>query len=182
MYSKHLASIFSAGVLLLVSITPLHAQWAPPPVFPRDRLQLVQAQEPKFVIQVAADEQVNTATLATMGVMGAGLGLAAGGLLGAFLGRDLGCCNYDGSVGSFVGAAAGMAILTPTAVHLTNHRKGELATEILVASGISALGFAAFLGTLDWDSPGPLGAIIATVALQTFSAVKIERATSNSGR
>lgn len=91
-------------------------------------------------------------TLAFAGITGGVVGFVAGGYVALVFDdhrcREFGCLSVF-----YVGANAGASTLLPLAVHLANHRRGNLAQDLVVSLSVGAAGMAIADAT---DSGWPL--------------------------
>src|SRR5687767_12774119 len=92
---------------------------------------------------VAAQQQRSTARLATFGLVGGGVGLVAGGLLGAIIGNDEDDTEngwIDALRGSVIGGTIGESIGLAGGVHLANDRQGSFVIATLASLAIGGVG------------------------------------------
>jgi hypothetical protein len=103
------------------------------------------------------------------GMAGMVTGAFGGGLIGAEIDPDT---DLDDAEGAVIGGLVGTTVLTPTAVHLANHSRGNLGRSILVSTlvggALFGLGVAAESGEV----------ILAIPFVQLITAITIERNTS----
>jgi hypothetical protein len=157
------------------------SRWEPPPL----RLLALQERESHMFL----GQEGTTGTQPTRGgerslirsilfgaLAGAG-GFYVGGLLGSKLSDE---CDdaYDLCLeeGTVLGAAGGGTLGLAVGVHMGNGRQGSLGKDLLVASGIWAVGVALALGLSDASEETSVGILVAIPILQLGATVAVERA------
>ncbi|MEX2283077.1 MAG: hypothetical protein WEE89_11390 [Gemmatimonadota bacterium] len=124
----------------------------------------------------ALQQTRSTPRLVTFGVLGGGVGLVAGGLIGAVIGNDEDDTEngwIDALRGSVIGGTIGESIGLAGGVHLANDRQGSLALSTLASLAIGGLGAA--LVVENQDPPAAPIILVATPIAQLIATILIER-------
>ncbi|HEX7241177.1 MAG TPA: hypothetical protein VF263_12965 [Longimicrobiaceae bacterium] len=133
---------------------------------------------PGFLAQ-GAGPPATTGTLVLGGSLGALVGFVGGAFLGYHLERNGGwdCrCDDPGLAGLIYGAAVGTSFAVPTAVHLSNDRRGSYGRSLGVSLLVGLLGVAG-LHAADGSEAG-LIFLLGTPLAQVATSVAIEQRTS----
>ena len=132
------------------------------------------ALRPEFALQA---QQRSTSRLASFGLLGGGLGLVAGGLLGAVVGGndsdDPDEAWVNALQGSVIGATIGESIGLGSGVHLANDRRGNFVLGTVASLAIGAAGAA--LVFENQDPPAAPIILAATPIAQLIATIMIER-------
>jgi hypothetical protein len=124
----------------------------------------------------AVQQQRSTTRLVTFGLLGGGIGLVAGGLLGAVIGNDEDDSEHgwiDALRGSVIGGTIGESIGLAGGVHLANHRQGSFSLGALASLAIGGVGAA--LVVENQDPPAAPIILVATPIAQLIATILIER-------
>lgn len=123
------------------------------PVLPAPAVSAVAPAEPVLLLALPANAVADarmqrggasTPVLILGGAVGSGVGLVAGGVLGALLDpADPDCIDFCFGPGFVVGLLAGQALGMAGGVHVVNGRRGSLPMGMLTTAGILAVGLVA---------------------------------------
>ena len=153
-------------LLLLLLPIPMAAQQRLNPFTPSVR--------PEFALQA---QPRSTTRLASFGLLGGGIGLVAGGLLGALIGGndsdDPDEAWVNALQGSVIGATIGESIGLASGVHLANDRRGNFVLGTVASLAIGAAGAA--LVFENQDPPAAPIILAATPIAQLIATIMIER-------